>query len=693
MLNGQTHKTLANQAAKAGVIAAQKCLAELGLASMNQPVVSTNCAASATPAKVIAAADGNSGLESTYRATATAQTIGGNPGTLLVSVGTVKIKGAVVTTDSVRAFVPTVLSANSSLNVTQVSTGPATACVIATDPATGTGGWPYCWGDTSNNQLGLGYHIGDVRFSSAYSTVPMPVARGHVDGRDEVTQKRFVCNGWNTNILGCLSWASYTAVDWYVPASGGGAAGPGLNSAMQNKVASKVSVGTNHTCAVARDSESDVRSSKAYCWGKNDYGQLGTRDNTEALVPMAADTRAAWSVTIPGYCNGYSNPFTGCAFPTGVYVNPVTTNYPGSALFSKTVTDIMAGNYFTCVRYVEQTDVSNSMTMATVEALPSKVSCWGKNDNGQLGNNSRSTSNIPVDVVMSGSTSSLRTERVKSLATVKGGSTMCAISTLNNAHCWGENYAGQVGNGGHAGSFWGAYRDGYPITSDTFSGFPIGCPLGYLYPGVGTGSDALIPSAVLTTGGGKYRSISVYDNWVTGITTTNAAYHWGGTTSIGCGFLFWWDRYYYYHDPEVYTKLSWFAPNFPSLTSGNIYKGQFCSVAIDNSLYCTSVRPLASAPTPPAPTRLNSSERLLTRPIVAIDTGANGDYGCIVTRVSSNDGQVDCWGSNTLGQLGNRTLTPRSTAFPVDTYGTVGDSPGSALSIPSTTIAPNVIYF
>ena len=46
--------------------------------------------------------------------------------------------------------------------------------------------------------------------------------------------------------------------------------------------ASWISAGRIHACA--------VDSGKAYCWGFNDFGQLGDGSHAESLAPVAVDT-------------------------------------------------------------------------------------------------------------------------------------------------------------------------------------------------------------------------------------------------------------------------------------------------------------------------------------------------------------------------------------------------------------------
>ena len=186
-----------------------------------------------------------------------------------------------------------------------------------------------------------------------------------------------------------------------------------------------ISAGGNHTCAIA--------DGKAYCWGWNDYGQLGNNTTNDSTAPVAVyTTRPLAGKTITAisagqghscavadgnaYCWGSNNIGqlgTGTTSSSSCSV-PVDTS---GELAGKTVTFISAGYDHTCV------------------VADGKAYCWN-NSYGQLGNNSTTDSTVPVPV-----------NTTRPLA----GRTVTAISAWTfhtctvadgNAYCWGSNNSG-----------------------------------------------------------------------------------------------------------------------------------------------------------------------------------------------------------------------------------------------------------
>jgi len=68
----------------------------------------------------------------------------------------------------------------------------------------------------------------------------------------------------------------------------------------------------------------------------------------------------------------------------------------------------------------------------------SVVFCWGANSSGQLGNGTRMNSNVPVAVSLPG---------FSAASVGVGFSHACALDASGAMFCWGDDSAGQLGNG------------------------------------------------------------------------------------------------------------------------------------------------------------------------------------------------------------------------------------------------------
>jgi alpha-tubulin suppressor-like RCC1 family protein len=130
-----------------------------------------------------------------------------------------------------------------------------------------------------------------------------------------------------------------------------------------------------------------IESGRAYCWGANNFGQLGDESTTDSDVP------------VPGDISG--------------------------VLAGKTLTQIAAGIFGNCA-------------LDTVGT----AYCWGYNGDGELGNGSTTDSDVPVAVDTGGVLAGKTLTQVTA-----GGGTMCALDSSGAAYCWGNNGSGELGNG------------------------------------------------------------------------------------------------------------------------------------------------------------------------------------------------------------------------------------------------------
>jgi alpha-tubulin suppressor-like RCC1 family protein len=180
-----------------------------------------------------------------------------------------------------------------------------------------------------------------------------------------------------------------------------------------------VSVGAEHSCALVTDGT-------AYCWGSNQYGQLGvavtdtvcTTSNTSFAcsdVPIAVSTnlkfvsisagqRHTCAITVENaaYCWGANDQGQAGGGMTG----PVLRAVPGTLPWMQ----ISAGYAHTCAVRSD-----------------GALFCWGQNDRGQLGTDAVSTSSTPLRVSLANPIAAVST----------GQSRTCARTTSGVVYCWG----------------------------------------------------------------------------------------------------------------------------------------------------------------------------------------------------------------------------------------------------------------
>ncbi len=195
-----------------------------------------------------------------------------------------------------------------------------------------------------------------------------------------------------------------------------------------------VSLGTSriHTCAV-------TAAGAVHCWGNNVSGEIGTGTaggsvGTPTLVPSfsgvvevggGAEFTCARKANGETYCWGKNNQRqTGSAAAS---VNPV--------LVPTLVTNKADNSALLATSAVSYVSIDNLHGCALV--ADGTARCWGRNQEGQLGNGAKDVAANPLVVVPG---------LAFQTAIEGGGEHSCALGADGTAKCWGLNDDGQIGD-------------------------------------------------------------------------------------------------------------------------------------------------------------------------------------------------------------------------------------------------------
>jgi hypothetical protein len=184
-----------------------------------------------------------------------------------------------------------------------------------------------------------------------------------------------------------------------------------------------------------------------YCWGDNDYGQLGNDEPMDRCgrfhtaaggvipstvrlfrcseVPVRVSGSVRFAVVSAGRRQTCALTATGTAYCWGRNVSGATgTAVPDTIV--RAPTRVVGGLTFRTI------EVGWGQTCGVTST--NSAYCWGSNTLGALGNGSQDHSPVPV-AVAGGHT----------WRAVRAGPTACGVTTDDIAYCWGNNSDGQVG--------------------------------------------------------------------------------------------------------------------------------------------------------------------------------------------------------------------------------------------------------
>lgn len=165
-----------------------------------------------------------------------------------------------------------------------------------------------------------------------------------------------------------------------------------------------------------------------WCWGANDHGQLGDGTTTQRTSPVQVS--GAWTMIVPANSGGYHT----CGIKTDG--TAWCWGYNGfGQLGNGTTTD--SGNPVQVSGTGSWASVSPGYINNCGIKTDGTVWCWGYNGSGQLGDGTATQRTSPVQISGGGTTWSKLS---------MGYATPCALKTDGTAWCWGNNGSGQAGN-------------------------------------------------------------------------------------------------------------------------------------------------------------------------------------------------------------------------------------------------------
>jgi alpha-tubulin suppressor-like RCC1 family protein len=285
-------------------------------------------------------------------------------------------------------------------------------------------GQAVCWGEDDNGRTGENDGV-NVNLSA-----PTPVA-------DVATYSQIDAG----DAYSCGFVADGSAKCWGYNGQGELGDGTGTQRVIPTDVAGgrgfvEVDAGVGHTCGVT--GAGDV-----YCWGFNASGELGIGNTEErwaaakiqGLEP-ASDVVAlefgSCALAKSGTVSCWGNDLSG-ENGDGTVGNPTDRTAPLAVAGVTNAVEIAGGLLHVCA-LVDPPPVGDGVT---------SVWCWGYNGYGQLGNATTADSPTPVQVHGVGNTGML----TDAVALGAGFYHTCAIRATGEVACWGRGDQGQLGNG------------------------------------------------------------------------------------------------------------------------------------------------------------------------------------------------------------------------------------------------------
>jgi alpha-tubulin suppressor-like RCC1 family protein len=277
-----------------------------------------------------------------------------------------------------------------------------------------------------------------------------------------------------------------------------------------------------------------------------------------------------------------------------------------------------------------------------------RVSCWGYNLHGQLGNGTTATPTSPV--LVSGITSAV--------SVGAGNSHSCAVLSDGSVRCWGYNSQGQLGNGVKVSSSTPVVVTGLTNVRKVAGGYYHTCALlnsgtvrcwglgaaGQL--GDGTSTTSLTP--VTVSGLTGVVDLSSASGSTCALKSDRTVWCWGGNAQGNLG------------DGTTSTRAAPVqVPGISTAINVAVNQDHGCAVLQDNTVRCWGSNAFGQLGNG------TTTSSLVPVPVSTLTTATSVAVTNNTTCAALADGTAACWGNASVGGLGNGSRVNRSTPVSV----------------------------
>lgn len=273
-----------------------------------------------------------------------------------------------------------------------------------------------CWGDGSMGQTGQAG-------SESPALTPMPVGAA-TDWIAIAGGQRFACGIQAGGRLSCWGSASRGAI--------------GAGFSPDRTEPAQVDMSTDWDAIdVQLDNGCGIRKGALWCWGRNVASNLGDGTNVTRVTPTAIGAGKLWKRAAVGRSHTCGIASEGGG-PDGVYcwgadANGELGNGAGAAQSTPGPTTPTPGND------AAWTDLAVGFNHTCAIREDATLWCWGRNNQGQLGDGTTTTRQDPKQVLPAGAAD------WKDIAA--SGDFTCGLRAAGSLFCWGRNDGAQLGLG------------------------------------------------------------------------------------------------------------------------------------------------------------------------------------------------------------------------------------------------------